>query len=63
MIERYILIRCDVCTQPSDMEDAACVGEPQLRSDLKEKGWQFERATRLHDKRDRCPDCAIGGRK
>lgn len=61
MIERYILIRCDVCDTASDMEDSLCVSETQLRRDLKERGWQFERATRLHDRKDRCPACAIGG--
>ena len=47
MIERYILIRCDVCDTASDMEDSLCISETQLRRDLK----------------DRCPACAIGGGK
>ena len=61
MIERYILIRCDNCKNTSDMEDLAIVTEQQFRRDLKERGWHFERETRLHEKMDRCPDCAIGG--
>lgn len=63
MIERYIQIRCDICQRYSDTEDLAITNEMQLRRDLKEAGWQFERATRLHDKVDRCPDCAIGDKK
>ncbi len=63
MIERYILIRCDICQTASDSEDAACVSSKQLRADLKNRGWQFERETVLHDKSDRCPYCAIGGAK
>jgi len=63
VIELYILIRCDSCQTASDMEELACVNEIQVRKDLKERGWQFERASRLHDKADRCPNCAIGGKQ
>lgn len=61
MIERYIQVRCDVCLNISDCEDAAHITEAQLRRDLKTRGWKFERASRLHDKSDRCPGCAKGG--
>jgi len=62
VIERYIRIRCDICLNPSDCEDLAIVSETQLRRDLKERGWVFERESRLHDKTDRCPECAKGGK-
>jgi hypothetical protein len=61
VIERYILIRCDLCKDTSDTEDLAIVTETQFRRDLKKLGWLFERETRLHDKMDRCPNCATGG--
>ena len=60
MIERCIQIRCDACNITSDIEDMALVTETQLRRDLKERGWVFERNSRLHDKRDICPSCAGG---
>ena len=61
MIERSILCRCDRCLETSDVEDLAIVTEPELRRDLKERGWRFDRNTRLHDKIDLCPTCANGG--
>jgi hypothetical protein len=62
VIERSIMVRCDVCLVSSDIEDAACVTEVMLRRDLKERGWVFERESRLHEKCDRCPVCAKGGK-
>ena len=59
--ERTILIRCDACWLGSDSEDLFSVTEPELRRDLKERGWKFERASRLHEKQDLCPACAKGG--
>ena len=61
MIERFLLIRCDICQAPSDMEDAVVATETEIRRDLREQGWQFERNSRLHDKTDRCLACAKGG--
>ncbi len=58
-----MLIRCDICKESSDSEDLAIVNEVQLRRDLKERGWQFLRASKLYDKEDRCPGCATGGKK
>jgi hypothetical protein len=58
MIERYITMRCDICKCCSDYEDLAIVNEPQFRRDLKERGWRFERETRMHDKKDICPSCS-----
>jgi hypothetical protein len=62
MTEKMILVRCDCCQSTSDMEDLNVVTETEFRRDLKANGWQFERETRLHEKMDRCPQCAIGGR-
>jgi hypothetical protein len=62
VIELYLLIRCDVCKTTSDTEDLACTNKIQLRHDLKELGWRFDRPSRLHYKMDLCPDCAKGGK-